>query len=43
MELAGLILTQEAFRKALEEAVRTLMAADFAMAFQQWYECYNKC
>jgi hypothetical protein len=43
MLLAGLILPQEAFQKALEGAVRTLMTADLAMAFQQWYECYKKC
>jgi hypothetical protein len=42
-ELAGLTLTRESFKKDWEEAVRTLSAADFAEAFQQWFRRCKKC
>ncbi len=42
-ELAGLTLTREIFKKEWEGAVRTLTAADFAEAFQQWYRPCEKC
>jgi hypothetical protein len=42
-ELAGLKLMRETFKKEWEGAVRTLMAADFAKGFQQWYCCCEKC
>jgi hypothetical protein len=42
-ELAGLTLTRETFKKEWEGAVRTLMVANFAEAFQQWYCCCEKC
>ncbi len=41
-ELAGLTLMRETF-KEWEGVVKTLMAADFAEAFQQWYRCCEKC
>jgi histone-lysine N-methyltransferase SETMAR len=42
-ELAGLTLTRETFKKKWEGAGRTLTAADFAEAFQQWYHHCKKC
>jgi hypothetical protein len=36
-ELAGLLLTREAFKKEWEGVVRTLMVADFAEVFLQWF------
>jgi histone-lysine N-methyltransferase SETMAR len=42
-ELAGLMLTRETFKKEWEGAVRTLLAADFAEAFQQWFCRCKKC
>jgi histone-lysine N-methyltransferase SETMAR len=42
-ELAGLTLTQEIFKKEWEGDVGTLLAADFATAFRQWYERCKKC
>jgi histone-lysine N-methyltransferase SETMAR len=41
-ELAGKTLTQETLKKVWEGAVRTLSAADFAMAFRRWYERCEK-
>jgi histone-lysine N-methyltransferase SETMAR len=42
-ELAGLTLMRESFKKDWEGAVRTLSAADFAEAFQQWIRRCEKC
>jgi histone-lysine N-methyltransferase SETMAR len=42
-ELAGLTLNQKTFKKEWKEAVRTLLAADFATAFSRWYERCKKC
>jgi hypothetical protein len=42
-ELVGLTLTRETFKKEWEGAIRTLTAADFAEAFQQWYRRCEKC
>jgi hypothetical protein len=36
-EQAGLTLTRETFKKEWEGTVRTLMAADFAEVFLQWF------
>jgi hypothetical protein len=41
--LAGLTLMRESFKKDWEGAVRTLSAADFAEAFQQWFRRWEKC
>jgi histone-lysine N-methyltransferase SETMAR len=41
--LAGKTLTTQTFKKEWEGAVRTLSAADFADAFQQWYRRCEKC
>ena len=41
--LAGKTLTAQTFKKEWEGAVRTLSAADFADAFQQWYRRCEKC
>jgi hypothetical protein len=41
-ELISLSLTQETFKKECGRALVTLSAADFAMAFQRWYECCKK-
>jgi hypothetical protein len=42
MELVSLSLTQETFKKECERTLITLSAADFATAFQRWYECCKK-
>jgi hypothetical protein len=42
-DLAGQTLTQEALKKQLEGAVRTLFEADFAMAFRLWCQHHKKC
>ena len=41
--LVGKTLTVQTFKKEWEGAVRTLLAADFADAFQQWYRRCEKC
>jgi hypothetical protein len=41
-KLASLTPTKETF-KEWEGATKTLKAADFAMAFRQWYKCCKKC
>ena len=41
--LAGKTLTAQTFKKEWEGAVRTLSAADFADAFQQWFRRCEKC
>jgi hypothetical protein len=42
-ELAGLTLMRESFKKDWEGALRTLLAADFAEAFRQWFRRCEKC
>jgi histone-lysine N-methyltransferase SETMAR len=42
-ELGGLTLMRETFKKKWKGAVRTLSAADFAKAFQQWFHLCKKC
>ncbi len=42
-ELAGLTLTQDTFKKGLEGAVRSIMAADFAEAIWGWLQRHKKC
>jgi hypothetical protein len=41
-ELAGLTLTQDTFKKEWEGAVRSTTVADFAEAFQRWFQCHKK-
>jgi histone-lysine N-methyltransferase SETMAR len=41
-ELTSKTLTQETLKKEWERAVRTLSAADFATAFRQWYDRWQK-
>jgi [histone H3]-lysine36 N-dimethyltransferase SETMAR len=41
--LAGKTITAQSFKKEWEGAVRTLSAADFADAFQQWHRRCEKC
>jgi histone-lysine N-methyltransferase SETMAR len=43
VELAGLTLTQDTFKKEWEWAVRSITAADFAEAFRRWFQCHEKC
>jgi hypothetical protein len=42
-ELSGLTLTRETFKKKWKGAVRTLTAANFSEAFQQWCRRCEKC
>jgi hypothetical protein len=42
-ELASLTITQDMLKKEWEWAVRSIAAADFAEAFQRWFQCHEKC
>ncbi len=42
-ELAGLMLTQDTFKKEWEGAVRSIEAVDFAEAFRSWFQRHEKC
>ena len=42
-ELAGIIMTQEEFKKKWEGVLRMLSRDDFARAFRRWLEHCEKC